>query len=67
MQKNLILLLGYTLSICTIHIIKTFQICATLLKFAVEVVIFLRSLENLFTCCKFIAGSADFSGAFSTE
>ncbi len=66
MQKNLILVLSYTLFIVSIYIIQAFQIGATLLKLALEVVIFLRFVENQFTCCKFIAGSEEFSGAFST-
>ena len=40
-----------------LNIIQAFQIGATLLKFALEVVIFFRFVENQFTCCKFIAGS----------
>ena len=66
MQKNLILVLSYTLFIVSIYIIQAFQIGATLLKLALEVVIFLRFVESQFTCCKFIAGSVEFSGAFST-
>jgi hypothetical protein len=66
MQKNLILVLDYTLFIVSIYIIQAFQIGATLLKLALEVVIFLRFVENQFTCRKFIAGSEEFSGAFST-
>ena len=64
MQKNLILVLSYTLFIVSIYIIQAFQIGATLLKFALEVVIFLRFVGNQFTCCKFIDGSEEFSGAF---
>jgi hypothetical protein len=52
------------LFIVSIYIIQAFQIGATLLKFALEVVIFLQFVENQFTCCKFIAGSEQFSGAF---
>jgi hypothetical protein len=64
MQKNSILVLSYTLFIVSIYIIQAFQIGATLLKFALEVVIFLRFVENQFTCCKFIADSEECSGAF---
>ena len=64
MQKNSILVLSYRLFIVSIYIIQGFQIGATLLKFALDVVIFLRFVENQFTCCKFIASSEEFSGAF---
>ena len=66
MQKNLILVLSYTLCIVSVYIFPAFQIGATLSKFALEVLIFLRFVENQFTCCKFIASSEVFSGAFST-
>ena len=66
MQKNLILVLSYTLFIVSIYIIQAFQIGATLLKLALEVVIFLRFVESQFTCCTFAAGFEEFSGAFST-
>ncbi len=57
---------GFELHVIYCHKIQAFQIGATLLKLALEVVIFLHFVENQFTCRKFIAGSEEFSGAFST-
>ena len=66
MQKNLILVLSYRLFIVSIFIIQAFQIGATLLKFAHEVVIFMGFVKNQCSCCTFTADSEEFSGAFST-